>query len=155
MFSKRSLPIVLVFLVAGFLFTFNTSGIGNPPDRYQMILQQVTDMLEVAHYNPRKVDDEFSKTIFKKYIETLDPDKNIFLSGDIRDLKKFETNIDDEMHGAKIEFFYAVDQVYLKRIAELNSQYPSLLSSPFQFTADETIVLDADKLDYPKNKYWK
>jgi carboxyl-terminal processing protease len=151
MFSKRSLPIVLVFLVAGFLFTFNTSGIGNPPDRYQLILQQVTDMLEVAHYNPRKVDDEFSKTIFKKYIETLDPDKNIFLSGDIRDLKKFETNIDDEMHGAKIEFFYAVDQVYLKRIAELNTQYPSLLSAPFQFTADETIVLDADKLDFPKN----
>lgn len=150
MFSKKSLPIVLVFLVAGILFTFNTSGIGNPPNKYEMILQQVTDMLEVAHYDPKKVDDEFSKNIFKKYLEALDPDKSIFLSSDIKELKKFETVIDDEMHGAKIQFFHAVDAVYTKRVSELNSQYPSLLSSPFQFSADETIVLDPEKLDYPK-----
>ena len=49
MLSKRSLPIVIVFLIVGSLFTFNTSGVGNPPDRYELILQQVTDMLEVAH----------------------------------------------------------------------------------------------------------
>ncbi len=151
MFSKRSLPIVLVFLVAGFLFTFNTSGIGNPPDRYQLILQQVTDMLEVAHFSPKKVDDEFSKNIFKKYLEALDPDKSIFLASDIKELKKFETTIDDEMHGAKIQFFYAVDLIYTKRINELNTQYPSLLASPFQFNADETITLDPEKLDYPKS----
>ena len=150
MFSKKSLPIVLVFLVAGILFTFNTSGIGNPPDKYEMILQQVTDMLEVAHFNPKKVDDEFSKNIFKKYLEALDPDKSIFLSSDIKDLKKYETIIDDEMHGAKIQFFHAVDAVYTKRVNELNSQYPSLLSTPFQFSSDETIVLDPEKLDYHK-----
>lgn len=151
MLSKRSLPIVLVFLVAGFLFTFNTSGIGNPPDRYQLILQQVTDMLEVAHFSPKKVDDEFSKNIFKKYLEALDPDKSIFLAADIKELKKYETLIDDEMHGAKIQFFHAVDNIYTKRVSELNGQYPSLLSSPFQFNTDETIVLDPEKLDYPKS----
>ena len=151
MFSKRSLPIVLVFLVAGFLFTFNTSGIGNPPDRYQLILQQVTDMLEVAHFSPKKVDDEFSKNIFKKYLEALDPDKSIFLAADIKELKKYETSIDDEMHGAKIQFFYAVDLIYTKRVSELNNQYPSLLSSPFQFNTDETITLDPEKLDFPKS----
>ena len=151
MLSKRSLPIVIVFLIVGSLFTFNTSGVGNPPDRYELILQQVTDMLEVAHYNPKKVDDEFSKNIFKKYLEALDPDKNIFLAGDIRELKKFETSIDDEMHGEKIQFFYAIDQIYQKRIAELNAQYPSLLSSAFQFTTNEMITLDADKLDFPKS----
>lgn len=150
MFSKRSLPIVLVFLVAGFLFTFNTSGIGNPPDRYQLILQQVTDMLEVAHFSPKKVDDEFSRNIFKKYLEALDPDKSIFLATDIKELKKFEASIDDEMHGAKIQFFYAADLIYTKRINELNTQYPSLLASPFQFNADETITLDPEKLDFPK-----
>lgn len=151
MFSKKSLPIVLVFLVAGFLFTFNTSGIGNPPDRYELILQQVTDMLEVAHFSPKKVDDEFSKNIFKKYIEALDPDKSIFLATDIQSLKKYETVIDDEMHGAKIQFFYAVDAIYSKRIAELNTLYPSFLAAPFQFTTEESIVLDPEKLDFPKN----
>jgi carboxyl-terminal processing protease len=152
MFSKRSLPIVLVFLVAGILFTFNTSGIGNPPDKYELILQQVTDMLEVAHFNPKKVDDEFSKNIFKKYLEALDPDKSIFLASDIQGLKKFETSIDDEMHGAKIQFFHAVDAIYVKRVNELNAFYPTLLTNPYQFTTDETIVLDPEKLDYPKTE---
>ncbi len=152
MFSKRSLPIVLVFLVAGFLFTFNTSGIGNPPDKYELILQQVTDMLEVAHFNPKKVDDEFSKNIFKKYLEALDPDKSIFLSSDVQSLKKYETVIDDEMHGAKIQFFHAVDAIYTKRVNELNSLYPSLLANPFQFNSDETIILDPEKIDFPKTE---
>jgi carboxyl-terminal processing protease len=152
MFSKRSLPIVLVFLVAGFLFTFNTSGIGNPPDKYELILQQVTDMLEVAHFNPKKVDDEFSKNIFKKYLEALDPDKSIFLASDIQGLRKFETSIDDEMHGAKIQFFHAVDAIYIKRVNELNAFYPTLLTTPYQFTTDETIVLDPEKLEYPKTE---
>jgi len=152
MFSKRSLPIVLVFLVAGILFTFNTSGIGNPPDKYELILQQVTDMLEVAHFNPKKVDDEFSKNIFKKYLEALDPDKSIFLTSDIQSLKNFETSIDDEMHGAKIQFFHAVDAIYIKRVNELNAFYPTLLATPYQFTTDETIVLDPEKLEYPKSE---
>ena len=105
MVSKKSLPLVIVLIVAGFLIAFNSSGFGNPPDKYQQIFMQVTEMLEEAHYNPKKVDDEFSRKIFNKYIETLDPDKNIFLAADIKDLKKFELSIDDELHGSPIQFF--------------------------------------------------
>ncbi len=153
MFSKKSLPIVFVLVVAGFLIAFNSSGFGNnPPNRYQLIFQQVAEILEVAHYSPQKIDDAFSKKIFTKYIETLDPEKNIFLASDIRDLKKFEQTIDDELHGADVQFFHAVEQIYTTRIKELNAVYQSLLEQPFQFTADETIVLDPIKLDFPRNE---
>ena len=88
MLSKRSLPVVVLLIVLGFLFTFNSSGIGNPPDKYQVILQQVTDMLELVHYSPKKINDDFSKSIFNKYLEALDPEKNMFLQSDIKELKK-------------------------------------------------------------------
>lgn len=153
MFSKKSLPIVFVLVIAGFLIAFNSSGFGNnPPNRYQLIFQQVAEILEVAHYSPQKIDDAFSKKIFDKYIETLDPEKNIFLASDIRELKKFEQTIDDELHGAEIQFFHAVEQVYTNRVKELNAIYPSLLEQPFQFNTDETIVLDPSKLDFPRNE---
>ncbi len=152
MFSKKSLPVVIVLVLAGLLLTFNSSGIGNPPEKYQLIFQQVADMLEAAHYSPKKVDDVFSQNIHKKYLEALDPDKNIFLQTDLRELKKFETSIDDELHGAPIAYFYAVDQVYAKRTKEVAAYYPELLQNPFQFTADESIVLEPEKLDYPKNE---
>jgi len=152
MFSKRFLPVVIVLVLSGLLITFNSSGIGNPPDKYQLIFQQVADMLEAAHYSPKKVDDVFSQNIHKKYLEALDPDKNIFLQADLKELKKFETTIDDELHGAPIAYFYAVDQIYTKRTKEVAAYYPELLQNPFQFTIDETIVLEPEKLDYSKNE---
>lgn len=152
MLSKRSLPVVIVFVLTGILLAFNSSGIGNPPDKYQLIFQQVTDMLEVAHYSPKKVDDVFSQNIHKKYLEALDPDKNIFLYADLKELKKYETSIDDELHGSPIAFFYAVDEIYLKRTREVSGYYSSLLQNPFQFSVDESILLEPEKLDYPKNE---
>ena len=152
MVSKKSLPIVLVLVVAGFLIAFNSSGLVNPPGKYEQIFVQVTEMLEAAHYNPKKVDDEFSKKIFTKYIESLDPDKNVFLAADIKELKKFELSIDDELHGAPIQFFYAIDALYLKRGRELADLMPALFQQPFQFQADEEISLDPDKAEFPKNE---
>ena len=152
MVSKKSLPIVLVLVVAGFLIAFNSSGLVNPPGKYEQIFVQVTEMLEAAHYNPKKVDDEFSKKIFTKYIESLDPDKNVFLEADIRELKKFELSIDDELHGAPIQFFYAIDALFLKRGRELADLMPVLFQQPFQFQADEQISLDPDKAVFPKNE---
>ncbi len=151
MFSKRSLPIVLLFLVTGFLIAFNSSGFGNPPDKFKLIFTQVAEMLEQAHYNPKKIDDNFSKQIFKKYLESLDPDKNIFLATDIKELKKYELSIDDELHGSDFQFFYASEQIFSKRVKQLSEIYPELLKKPFKFDVDESIITDADKLDFPKN----
>lgn len=150
MFNKRSLPLVLVFVLAGFLIAFGSNRLINPPDKYQVIFTQVAQMLEVAHYSPKKIDDDFSKNIFKKYIESLDPNKDLFLLSDINELKKYETSIDNELHGAPIEFFYAVENIYRKRVAEVNAFYPPFLQTPFQFTTDENILLNPDKLDFPK-----
>jgi len=152
MVSKKSLPIVLVLVVAGFLIAFNSSGLVNPPGKYEQIFVQVTEMLEAAHYNPKKVDDEFSKKIFTKYIESLDPDKNVFLEADIRELKKYELSIDDELHGAPVQFFYAIDALFLKRGRELADLMPVLFQQPFQFQADEQISLDPDNAVFPKNE---
>jgi len=152
MLSKRSLPIVFFLIITGFLIAFNSSGFGNPPDKFQLIFKQVTEMLEYAHYSPKKIDDDFSKNIFKKYIESIDPDKNIFIASDIKELSKYETLIDNELHGDSFGFFYAVENVFKKRIQEANTLYPELLKSPFQFTSEETVILDADKLDFPKNE---
>lgn len=152
MLSKKFLPVVIIFIIAGFLVAVRSSGFGNPPDRFELIFKQVAEMLEQVHYSPKPINDEFSKNIFKKYIETLDPDKNIFTASDVKELKKFELTIDDELHGSSIQFFHAVEQVYNKRIKELSLVYPVILQQSFDFSSPETILLDADKIDFPKNE---
>jgi carboxyl-terminal processing protease len=152
MFSKKSLPVLLVLAFAGILIAFNTSGHDNPPTKYEKIFQQVADMLEENHFSPQKIDDQFSKEIFKKFLGSLDPDKNIFLQSDIKELKKFETTIDDELHGAPMQFFAAANTIYQKRLLEVSNYYKEILEKPFSYTVDETVVVDADKLDYPANE---
>lgn len=149
MFSKRSLPVLLIIAFAGILIAFNTSGHSNPPSKYEKIFLEVAAMLEENHYSPQKIDDKFSRDIFKKYLESLDPDKNIFLQQDITALKKFENNIDDELHGASMQFFPAVNAIFQKRLAEVSGYYTEILAKPFNYTIDETVILDAEKTDFP------
>jgi len=153
MISKKTIPFLLILLFTGVLIAFNSSGFNKPPDsKYQRIFQEVSELLEDAHFSPRKIDDAFSKEIFKKYLSSLDPEKNIFMQSDIKELKKYETRIDDELHGAPIQFFYAADQIYQKRIKEAGLYYKDLLSVPFNYTLDEKVIIDGDKLDYPANE---
>jgi carboxyl-terminal processing protease len=148
MFNKRSLPLLLAFAIAGILIAFNSSGLDNPPTKYEKIFKQVAEMLEDNHYSPQKIDDKFSKSIFKKFLSNLDPDKNIFLQADIKDLKKYENLIDDELHGAPIQFFAAANTIYQKRLSEVSVYYKDILANPFTYTTDETVIMDGDKLDW-------
>jgi len=150
MTNFKRLPIlIIILLVAGVFFAGSVKKEVDPPGKYEKILHNVTDMLKEAHYSPKLIDDSFSKKIFHKYFEVLDPNKNIFLKEDIEALKKFEYKIDDEMKGADVEFFKAVGQVFNKRMEEAAVMSKDILSKPFDYSIDETYNGDPDKIKFP------
>jgi carboxyl-terminal processing protease len=152
--NMKRLPIVILMVVAGTFLAFQTMGTGtkNPPSKYQEILKLVGEMLSRGHYSPQDINDAFSKKVFKKYINELDPDKNIFLQADIEQLqKKYETKIDDEIKGANVESFLAAGKVFNTRMEEASAIAIEILQKPFDFTVDEDVMLDADKLNYTGN----
>ena len=102
MFNRKSLPVILLLLGAGLIVAFRSLGWGggNPPTKYERILHNIGEMLSQIHYSPKKIDDNFSKEIFKKYLaEKVDPLKNVLLATDINELKKYENMLDDEIKG--------------------------------------------------------
>ncbi|MFT3981047.1 MAG: carboxy terminal-processing peptidase [Ferruginibacter sp.] len=156
--SKKFLPVILVLTIGSFFIAFTTQGKNekgdddNPRSRYAKILRNVGILLEEGHYSPKKIDDAFSKEVFTKFLDELDGDKTILLQSDIDKFKKYETVIDDEIHGAPLESFFAVNEVYLKRQAEMPALYKSILSKPFNFTVNEMVMMDNDKRSFPKNE---
>src|SRR6478609_6945884 len=97
--SMKRLPVLIVMLIAGIFLAFQTTGTSNkknPPSRYEKILQIVGEILTQGHYSPKDINDDFSKKVFTRYFEDVDPDKTIFLKEDLQALKKYETRIDDE-----------------------------------------------------------
>lgn len=152
MFSKKSLPVILLLLGAGLIVGFRSLGWGGgaPPSKYEKILHNVGEMLSQIHYSPKKIDDDFSREVFKKYLaDKIDQQKNIFLQSDINDLKRFETRLDDEIMGGKVEFVPAVATIYKKRIQEAEQYYKEALAKPMDFTKDETVSFETEKINYP------
>lgn len=152
--SKKFIPVLFLFIAVGLFLTYTSLGRGDrlnddPKSKYEKILRNVGLILEEGHYSPKKIDDAFSKEVFKKYIDDMDPDKSIFLQKDIDGFKKYETQIDDEIHGAPLQSFYAMSSVYASRLNEVSKMYKDFLAKPFDFSKDENIVLDGDKRTYP------
>lgn len=155
MMSKKFIPVLLVLTAASLFLAFQTQGRSdkdNPKSKYIRILRNVGVLLEQGHYSPKKIDDNFSKEVLKKFISDLDNDRNIFLQGDIDELKKFESKIDDEIHGAELLSFYSINEVYLKRLNETSVLYKDILAKPFDFSKEENVQLDREKLTNPKNE---
>lgn len=153
--SKKFIPVLIVLILAGLFIGYGVMGrsdnSNDPKTKYEKILQNVGIVLEQGHYNPKKIDDKFSQEVLKKFETDLDPDKYIFLQQDINAFKKYENRIDDEIHGAPIQSFYAVSNVYLKRIDEVAASYKEILKHSFDFSKDEYLQTDGDKRQYPKS----
>lgn len=123
----------------------------DPPSKNETILRYVGAMLEQGHYSPKKIDDNFSKEIFNEFLKRLDPSKRILLEKDVAKLRKYETTIDDEIHGSPLAFFAAADEIYKNRIVEAEEMYKQYIEKPFEFTKDDVLELDADKVDFASN----
>ena len=154
MFNKKTLTLVLLILVVG-IVAFRTLRKGeNPPTKQEKILHDVGEILEQVHYSPKLINDEFSKKIFSRYLGEVDVEKDVLLQPDVEVLRsRFETKIDDEILGnVSIQFVPAVGEIYKKRLAETEQIYKDILSKPFDFTVDESISQDYDKIGFPKDE---
>lgn len=150
--NMKRIPVLILLVVGASFLTFQSLGkdqhMVDPPDRYSKIMQLVGRMLADGHYSPQALDDEFSKKVFKRYLEELDPEKNILLQQDVELLKVYETSIDEEIKGSPVVFFKKSAKVFNSRMEEAALLYGKLLASPFNFSKKEEVQLDGDKLDY-------
>jgi carboxyl-terminal processing protease len=148
---KVIIPVVLISISMGVL-AFSKLRREDPPGKYEVIMGLVGQILKEGHYQPKNIDDKFSKEVFNNYLETLDNEKKFFLKSDIDSLQTLSMHIDDELNGAPLDCFNAVNALVKRRVSEAAALYPELLSHPFDFTKDEKVTVDPEKLDYPANE---
>jgi carboxyl-terminal processing protease len=154
--SKKFLPVLAILIGAGLFIALQTQGRAtddNPKSKNEKILHEVGLLLVQAHYSPRKLDDNFSKLILKNFITELDGDKFIFLQTDIDSFKRFEGTIDDEIRGSSpLQSVYYIGDIYRKRLDETSALYTRMLAKPFDFTKDDSIAIDPEKLEFAKDQ---
>ncbi|GGE99612.1 carboxy terminal-processing peptidase [Flavobacterium limi] len=154
-FMKRNYKILIAVLclsVVLFAFKVNADKTVDPdPNKDKMLLEILAFVIEKGHYNPPVVDDEFSKGIFKDYIEALDPSKRFFLQSDIDEFKQYELMLDDQFINKDLTFFNLTYTRLMKRMEESKKRYKIILAQPFNYNVDETFNADYEKIPYAKN----
>lgn len=152
-YMKRNYKLVLVMIALSLgLFAFTTAlKPKGDPEKDKMLLELLTFVIERGHYDPAVIDDNFSKGIYKDYIEALDPSKRFFIQADIDEFAAFETQIDDQIKNKDLSFFNLTYDRLMKRINESKDFYKDVLAKPFDYSIKEDFNTDYDKLPYAKN----
>lgn len=143
--------VVAVLAVALWSFIPTGQKKASDPEKDKLLIELITFVIEKGHYSPADIDDEFSKGVYKDYLESIDPSKRFFIQSDIQEFAKYETQLDDMILNRDLSFFDLTYQRLQKRIKEADRFYKEILAEPFDFTVPDEFNIDYDKQPYPAN----
>jgi len=150
---KRNYKILaFVAILAVALWSFMPKQkVESDPGRDKLLMELITFVIEKGHYDPAKIDDTFSKAVYKSYFESIDPSKRFFIQSDLDEFSQYEDKIDDMIMAKDLTFFDVTYNRLLKRIKESEGFYKDILATPFDFSKNEEFNVDYEKMPYPKN----
>ncbi len=128
-------------------------------EKESILIHTMIGGLKQFHYQPQDLNDEFSKKVFKLYLDRIDGGSRWLTQNEVDILKKFELEIDDETEEGIFDFFDTSIQLLDAGVIRSKGFYTEILAKPFDFKKDEFIELDNEKKPFAKNekelrKYW-
>jgi carboxyl-terminal processing protease len=152
-FMKRNYKILLVIVALSVgLWSFIPKAPVSDPEKDKTLIELLTFVIQRGHYKPAEIDDNFSKGVYKEYLSALDPSKRFFLKSDIEEFSKFETKIDEAIKDKDLTFFDLTYNRLMQRMEESKEYYKVALDKPFDYTIDESINTDYEKMGYAEGK---
>jgi carboxyl-terminal processing protease len=119
-----------------------------PTTNDRMVTKIVTSLMKREHLTKHALDDEISQRALDLFIDSLDGMKLYFYQSDIDEFNQRRKELDDMVLAGDVSFAYTVFNRLLKRVDERVATVDELLKENFDFTADETLITDPDKLTY-------
>ncbi|RMF40249.1 MAG: tail-specific protease [Planctomycetota bacterium] len=120
-----------------------------PMDR--TIIKTVARIMDRQHFSKHPLDDEISERAFKQFLRALDPLKLYFLQSDIDEFSKNKTQLDDFAKAGDMDFARRVFLRFLQRVDERVEQAHRFIDMEHDFTVDEKLAVDRDKIDFAKS----
>ncbi len=113
-----------------------------PGNEDGIVARSVTKLLPKKHISARPVDDQISSRALDTFEKMLDPMKLYFMQSDIDELNRYRSTLDDSVIRGDLSPAYEIFSRFLKRVNERVQVALTMLDQDFEFTSDETIVID-------------
>jgi carboxyl-terminal processing protease len=150
--NRIFLGVVLAVLACLWLSAGFTWADPQPPSAEDhQIANAVYDRLLNEHLSRHPLDEEMAGRWFKNFFKALDPRKMYFLQSDIDEFKQRQKDLPTMARKGDVTFAHEVFKRYLQRVDERLKQIDELLTLPQDFTIDEDLSLDRDKMEYVKD----
>ncbi|MDY0270648.1 carboxy terminal-processing peptidase [Trichloromonas sp.] len=104
------------------------------------------------HYSQKPIDDTLSRAAFDLYLKQLDGQKRFLLKEDADKLEGFATRIDDEINRGRLELASLGARMMSLRLAQVEKLAGELIEETFDFSVDESLETDPEKLDFCKDE---
>ncbi len=102
----------------------------------------ITKVVNKYHYQAAPLDDALSAAMFKRYLESLDPNRSYFTQQDLEGFEHYRTELDDALREADLEPGFRIFRIFRLRVERMVAYAEKMLEQEFDFTRDEAYRFD-------------
>ncbi|PSW14813.1 carboxy terminal-processing peptidase [Photobacterium sanctipauli] len=123
-----------------------------PEKQHATASKRVASRFTRSHYKQFSLDDEFSASVFDRYIEMLDFNKSFLTASDVKQFEKWENQLDDQLKRGDTSAAFDIFNTLLKRRYDRYQYALTLLDREIKFDTNEEMVLDRSEMDWAKDR---
>lgn len=146
--QKKIMVLIGILLIAIVSF-----GEMNTEKKEQMnkVLSDISFSLETTHYKDLDIDDKFSESVLKNYLDILDYNHQYFTQSEVDKIyDKWGTQLDDDFLKGSSKAAFEIYDVYKNAVERVIKYQTKLLKNPekLDFTKDEKLIYDREDEPY-------
>ncbi len=123
-------------------FTISSDSLLYPKAKHREQSKLIYQLLSKYHYQKIPLNDSLSEKILKKYIKSLDPNKEYFYSSDINYFNQYKYQMDDYVISGYLEPAYEIFTVYNERVQNRINYVFSILEDEPDFTNNDELIFN-------------
>ncbi|MBT3583608.1 MAG: carboxy terminal-processing peptidase [Halobacteriovoraceae bacterium] len=112
----------------------------------------IKNALETYHFRKLKIDDSVSQKAFTEYLKKVDYGKQFLFKADVKNLKKYQFKLDDQMISGELGLLDTTQGIISKRILLAESLRKKIFKGQFNFDKNESFELDPEKRGWLKDE---
>ena len=121
-----------------------------PSTRDAIVARLIANLMPKHHISSQNLNDELSRRAMDLYLDSLDPLKLYFYQSDVDQFQTRATSIDEMVRAGDLSLAYDVFRLFTQRVDEHVGVAQELLGTEFDFTREESIIIDPDNAEYAK-----
>jgi len=118
----------------------------------QILLSVILSHVDEYHYGGLKYNDAYAEKVYDLYLKNIDQQKRYLLQTDVDMMATYKLDLDEFVQDLNFEFYDKAHKVLIERQQELKGYIDEILAKPFDFTIDESVEFDEEKLEFCATK---